>query len=172
MIAFLCFLLVKSPSDVPSEAPSGAVDAPSDAPSEAVDAHGISAGRQMSEEAAFGQSPPFSLPASLRPESYEQGENIESWWAFSEGSCKDVARDLLLQLRESEMKLVEAGYLDLFGEAWGCTLEDGGEASITIILMPKEPFRQRSTSNPLRMTLIRTPVPQQGILLQEAGEER
>jgi hypothetical protein len=69
------------------------------------------------------------------------------------------------------MRLVEAGYLDLSGEAWGCTLEDDGEASLIITLIPEKPFRQRSAANPLRMTLIRTAVPQQDIFPQETAQE-
>jgi hypothetical protein len=70
------------------------------------------------------------------------------------------------------MELVEAGYLDLFGEAWGCALEDNGEASFTIILIPEQPFSQRSASNLLRMTMIRTAVPQQSLLARETGREQ
>jgi hypothetical protein len=111
----------------------------------------------------FSRVPPFVFPASLRPQGYEQGRYTETWRAVSNESCRDIARELLLQLRGSGMELVEAGYLDLFGEAWGCTLEDAGEASITIVLIPERPFSQRSTSNPLRMTLIRTTVPTQDV---------
>jgi hypothetical protein len=120
----------------------------------------------------FIQNPPFVLPASLQPRGYEKGSGIETWKAVSDGSCRDVARDLLLRLRDSGMELVEAGYLDLFGEAWGCVLEDNGEASLTIVLIPEEPFRQRGASNLLRMTMIRTAVPQQDLLAQGTGKER
>jgi hypothetical protein len=120
----------------------------------------------------FIKSPPFVLPASLQPRAYEKGNSIETWEAVSDGSCRDVARDLLLRLRGSGMELVEAGYLDLFGEAWGCVLEDNGEASLAIVLIPEEPFRQRGASNLLRMTMIRTAVPQQDLSAQGTGKER
>jgi hypothetical protein len=109
---------------------------------------------------AFARHPPFMLPASLHPRGYEQGSHIETWRAVSDEPCRDVARDLLLELRGSGMRLVKADYLDLFGEAWGCTLEDGGEASLVITLIPERPLSQRSASNPLCMTLIRTGVPE------------
>jgi hypothetical protein len=128
--------------------------------------------RSKSGVGVFTQSPPFVLPASLQPRAYEKGNSIETWEAVSEGSCRDVARDLLLRLRDSGMKLVEAGYLDLFGEAWGCALEDNGEASLTIVLVPEEPFKQRGASNLLRMIMIRTAVPQQDLSAQGTEKER
>jgi hypothetical protein len=120
----------------------------------------------------FIQSPPFALPASLQPKGYEKGNSIETWEAVSDGSCRDVARDLLLRLRTSGMELVEAGYLDLFGEAWGCTLEDNDEASLTIVLIPEAPFKQRSAANLLRMTMIRIALPQQDLLAQGIEKEK
>jgi hypothetical protein len=118
---------------------------------------------------AFSNEPPFALPASLRPESHSEGSYTETWKATSDSSCQDVARELLLELRDSGMELVKADYLDLFGEAWGCTLEERGEASLTIILVPEKPFAQRSASNQLRMTLIRTTVPEQALSGAETG---
>jgi hypothetical protein len=108
---------------------------------------------------AFTCRPPFPFPASLHPRGYERGSRIETWRAVSDEPCRDVARELLLELRDSGMRLVKAEYLDLFGEAWGCTLEDGDEASLTITLIPKKPLSQRSAANPLCMTLIRIGVP-------------
>jgi hypothetical protein len=124
----------------------------------------------MDAEKPFIRDPPFALPASLRPQGYTQGRDIETWRAVSDGSCRDVAREILIQLSGTGMELKEAGYLDLFGEAWGCTLEDHGEASVTVTLIPEKPFSQRSSSNPLRMTLIRTAVPELGMPGQDSSE--
>jgi hypothetical protein len=107
---------------------------------------------------------------SLRPDGYSEGEYTETWWAVSEASCREVARSLLIELRDSGMELVKADYLDLFGEAWGCTLKDGEEASLTVVLVPKKPFRQRNASNPLRMTLTRTATPELDLSTEVVGE--
>jgi hypothetical protein len=119
----------------------------------------VDAGVEADVDGVFGRKPPVSLPASARPVGYDQGTYTETWKAVSEDSCEELARALLMELRDSGMELVKADYLDLFGEAWGCTLKDGDEASITITLVPEEPFQQRSASNPLSITLIRTAVP-------------
>jgi hypothetical protein len=119
----------------------------------------VDAGQVADTEKLFTRDPPFMLPASLQAQGYTQGRDIETWRAVSDSSCRDVAREILVQLRSTGMELKESGYLDLFGEAWGCTLEDHGEASITVTLIPEKPFNQRSISNPLCMTLIRTAVP-------------
>ncbi|MDR1082824.1 MAG: hypothetical protein LBL27_03025, partial [Coriobacteriales bacterium] len=120
---------------------------------------------------AISRTPPFELPVSLRPRGYEKRRHTETWKAVSDDSCAEVARELLIKLRDSGMTLVKADYLDLFGEAWGCTLEERGEASITITLVPEQPFGQRSTSNPLCMTLIRTAVPEQDFLEEDERKE-
>jgi hypothetical protein len=124
--------------------------------------------RVADTEKPFTRDPPFALPASLRPQGYTQGRDIETWRAVSDASCRDVAREILVKLRSTGMELKEAGYLDLFGEAWGCTLEDHGEASVTVTLIPENPFSQRNSSNPLRMTLIRIAVPELGMPGQDS----
>jgi hypothetical protein len=125
----------------------------------------------VSVDRAFTQALPITLPASLRPRGYEKGTHIETWRAISDASCRDVARELLLELRTSDMRLVEANYLDLSGEAWGCTLEDEGRASVTVVLIAKRPFGKRDASNPLCMTLIRTAVPEYDLGRQEQEQE-
>jgi hypothetical protein len=109
----------------------------------------------------FAQPPPFALPSSLQPQGYEKGTYVETWRAASDEPCRDLARELLLRLRESGMELVKADYLDLFGEAWGCVLKEQGEASLSITLVPEGLLRGRDGSNPLRMTLTRTVPPPQ-----------
>jgi hypothetical protein len=124
--------------------------------------------RDVDAEKPFTRDPPITLPASLRAQGYTQGRDIETWRAVSDSSCRDVAREILIKLSSTGMELKEVGYLDLFGEAWGCTLEDHGEASVTVTLIPEKPFSQRSASNPLRMTLIRTAVPELGMPGQDS----
>jgi hypothetical protein len=127
-------------------------------------ADGLNAGKQ-----AFSQPPPFSLPPSLQPQGYEAGRYVESWRAVSDEPCRDVAKDLLTELRSSGFELVEAGYLDLFGEAWGCTLKGDGAASLTITLIPARPLQRRSADNPLQMVLVWAAMPQQ--LQSELSQE-
>ncbi|MDR1013578.1 MAG: hypothetical protein LBL86_01175 [Coriobacteriales bacterium] len=147
----------------PTDAPVGGT-ARSSSGSHAGDAvrgRGEGEGEALDEDRLFSRPPPFALPASLRPRGYEKGTYVETWRAVSDGSCREVARELLLRLRESGMELVEADYLDLFGEAWGCVLRDHGEASLSITLVPERLLRERDGSNPLRMTLVRTAASQQ-----------
>ncbi|MDR0347244.1 MAG: hypothetical protein LBH56_02590 [Coriobacteriales bacterium] len=127
------------------------------------------AGLDGDEDGTFLCAPPVPLPPSLRPHGYTRGTNIETWKARGEASCKDVAKELLLELQRSGMKLVEAGYLDLYGEAWGCTLDERGEASLVIMLIPEKPLALRSETNQLCVTVIRTSLPPQLAMLAADG---
>jgi hypothetical protein len=151
-----------SDDDVPDGVVGGATgDVADGTPSEGSTPQADAGEGSAEMDRVFSRVPPITLPSSLRPQGYEQGQYIETWRAVSDEPCSSVARELLLEFRDSGMSLVKADYLDLFGEAWGCTLEDGGEASVTVTLIPERPFSQRGESNLLQLTLIRIGVPTQ-----------
>ncbi|MDR0350915.1 MAG: hypothetical protein LBH64_05115 [Coriobacteriales bacterium] len=121
---------------------------------------------------AFSQEPPVALPSSLRPRGYERGAQSEAWRAVSDAPCGELARELLLGFRASGMRLVKADYLDLFGEAWGCVLEEEGRASLVCSLIPERVLRERDDSNLLQVTLVRTALPAWAQAQAERGDER
>jgi hypothetical protein len=62
---------------------------------------------------------------------------------------------LLYALRDGGFELVEAGYMDLLGQAWGCTVQGGQGESLVIALRPAVAGAARCSSNPLQATIIR-----------------
>jgi len=76
---------------------------------------------------------PIALPEPHGPVFYRRGVNIESWSTQAEVSCQEYARPLLYALSDAGTNLVEAGYLDLFGNVWGCVAQsESGVFTITI----------------------------------------
>ncbi|MDR3136871.1 MAG: hypothetical protein LBU07_05630 [Coriobacteriales bacterium] len=97
---------------------------------------------------------PLNLPLQQMPVLYTRGTALESWQFTSSVSCADYARMTLLSLQASGARLIEAGYLDLIGECWGCVIQDNLSRSFNITLMPQEVFKSRSDANQLLVTVI------------------
>jgi hypothetical protein len=105
--------------------------------------------------AVGGSRCPVAFPTPATPVVYHESNAAESWSAYSEAPCEDVAREFLYGLRDAGTELVSAGYLDLSGAAWGCTVacEDG--SSLVITLVPEALGRVRDEDNRLRVSVVR-----------------
>jgi hypothetical protein len=79
---------------------------------------------------------------------------------LSAESCTELAREILFQLRDAGTELVKAGYLDLSGEAWGCTVACVDGSSLIVTLIPQALGQARSESNPLRVSVVHILVPE------------
>jgi len=78
--------------------------------------------------------PLAALGAGLELTGHDQGPTTELWQASDPLPLSDAARQLLAGARERSAVLHQAGYLDLFGAVWGCTLQDAqGEVYIVTL---------------------------------------
>jgi hypothetical protein len=102
---------------------------------------------------------PVSLSSDYRGLSYSRGAAIERWQGTSDLSCPDAARDLLLTLQGEGFELVKAGYLDLSGEAWGCTVKTEDGESLVVSLVPEVLGSARDEQNRLVLTVVRIGTP-------------
>jgi hypothetical protein len=116
---------------------------------------------EAAEEADFGRCP-ISLGSLWRNVRHEDSGSIERWTAEADSSCQDAARELLLSLRDAGFELARAGYMDMAGEAWGCSVAYGGSEALVITLMPADMRAARSSGNPLRITVARICAPMPG----------
>lgn len=94
------------------------------------------------------------------PMNYEKGKNIESWKSTSEYSCTKLATDLLGDLKSLGYSLEKSGFIDLFGQVWGCTVKSSNEEAYIILLAPQKLGANRSHSNMLTVSIIHILVPQ------------
>ncbi|MDR2586660.1 MAG: hypothetical protein LBC23_00180 [Coriobacteriales bacterium] len=103
---------------------------------------------------------PVPLPPDYHAVAYKRGVTVERWQASSAMSCRDAARELLLILQEEGFELVKAGYLDVSGEIWGCTVKTSEGASLVISLVPKSLGALRDEQNKLTLTIVRITSPE------------
>jgi hypothetical protein len=98
---------------------------------------------------------PLLLPTSASGLSYQKGLLTESWKAYSTKPCQEVARELLELLSAQGVNLLEAGTMDLSGEAWGCTVKSLQDEALTLTLVPEKLGQQRDADNRLCITVVR-----------------
>jgi hypothetical protein len=110
---------------------------------------------QTREELDGGALCPVPLPSDYRAVAYNRGIAIERWQTSSDASCSDAARELLLILQEEGFELVKAGYLDVAGETWGCTVKTQEAESLVISLVPEVLGALRNEQNRLTLTIVR-----------------
>ncbi|MDR2957225.1 MAG: hypothetical protein LBU61_03455 [Coriobacteriales bacterium] len=93
---------------------------------------------------------PIPLAGFCHEVSYNPDQNNSIWQGSSELSCADAAEQVLVLLQNDEWVLEEYGYLDLFGNAWGCVVskKENGEA-LVITVMPKHKYEPISSDNPM-----------------------
>jgi hypothetical protein len=96
-------------------------------------------------EVAGGGSPdsiacPLPLPAQTGGLSYRKAAETEAWQAVSPLDCREYAEALLCGLSGTGMQLEGAGFLDIYGDAWGCALGTGDGSAFIVSL--------RSSSSP------------------------
>jgi len=110
---------------------------------------------------------PIALPQPHGPISYRHGVYTEAWSTQSESSIQEYARDILYVLYEMGTVLVEAGYLDLFGNNWGCVAQSEriGVLTLTIkVTRSTAPtfsgFPGSSNTNILEVSIVRTLPPE------------
>jgi hypothetical protein len=110
-------------------------------------------------EAARGNGTAVVSPVPLGPgwrhAGEERGRYTEQWQATGDVDWVAAARDLLLAMRDGEFELIESGYLDLRGDAWGCTVRDPQGRTFVVTLMPELPLVGRGEGNPLKLTITR-----------------
>ena len=96
---------------------------------------------------------PVALPQPHGFVRYQRGVTIETWTAQAQASCQEYARALLYSLYDAGVTLVEAGYLDLFGNNWGCVLQSETEGSIIVTLRAQQ-SRASDTLDTANATLL------------------
>jgi hypothetical protein len=98
--------------------------------------------------------PPLPLEPFERVEKSWHAETLESWKLLSDLSCADYARKVLASIQEQNFELVEAGFMDLSGECWGCVFKGAQGEALSVLLMPLHLFSPRSESNVLTVTVL------------------
>jgi amino acid transporter len=82
---------------------------------------------------------PFALTAQLTNPKYERRASTNTWQATIDADCETAATNVLTALQAEQWQLKETGYLDLFGNAWGCvTVKNDGsnQRVLTISIQP------------------------------------
>jgi len=97
---------------------------------------------------------PFKLTESGRVEEYRRYKTLESWKLTSELSCSEYAQGVLRSLQSQNLELIEAGYMDLSGECWGCVFIGANNESLSVMLLPERPFSPRSDNNRLVVNIL------------------
>jgi len=97
---------------------------------------------------------PLDLSAFCQNVGYQQRGSNRCWQAQSDLSCDAAATLILRQLRSAGWQLESAGYLDLFGAAWGCLVSrpENGEV-LMISLLQAQQYAPASLENPLIVRL-------------------
>ena len=109
---------------------------------------------EASKVAAPETSCPVRMPRDCVRIEYRQGKSVESWHGYSTSDCRSVAREMLMGLEEDGFELVKAGFLDLSGDAWGCTVKTPGNGSLVISLIPERLGESSGKNNRLSITIV------------------
>ncbi|MDR2197759.1 MAG: hypothetical protein LBO07_07365 [Coriobacteriales bacterium] len=110
--------------------------------------------------ASFAMTPcPVAMPPDTTALEYQRTSTTERWRGLSEGGCEEVARGILQNLQAAGVELVTAGYLDLSGEAWGCTVACADGSSQVISLVPQALGQGRNENNRLQISVVRISPP-------------
>ncbi|MDR1358652.1 MAG: hypothetical protein LBJ48_04795 [Coriobacteriales bacterium] len=97
---------------------------------------------------------PLGLESLRQSGEYRRAETLESWRLLSDASCADYALAVLEDVHRQGYELVQAGFMDLKGESWGCVLTGSNGESLSVMLMPQHPFSPRSDANLLAVNIL------------------
>ena len=97
---------------------------------------------------------PLRLSDSDHAVEYRRAETLESWRLLSDESCADYALTILEDIHAQGFELVEAGFMDVSGESWGCVFMGSNGESLSIMLVPERPFSSRSEANLLVVNIL------------------
>ena len=105
---------------------------------------------------------PIDLPLPHEYVTYHRGQNIEVWNTQASAACDEYACDVLWALYDAGAELVEAGFLDLFGNNWGCVVQSDALGVLTVTLQTAQPSSGTASSarTVLLVTIVRTFVPE------------
>ncbi|MGI6221260.1 MAG: hypothetical protein ACOYIP_05270 [Coriobacteriales bacterium] len=96
--------------------------------------------------------PPIDVPFEWNPIESKADGLTTTWRYRVRGAAEDAARTLLPLLEASGASLVESGYLDMGGSAWGCVCslpDDAGSLVITLL-----PARDADDDRDLEATIV------------------
>ena len=111
----------------------------------------------------YGDICPVKLPQDCVFTRYEPGVATESWHGYSVLECREAARGLLQALEEDGYVMVQAGFLDLSREGWGCVVQALDQSAFIITLIPenRQIFGNPSYfGNTLHITVVHIKMPE------------
>ncbi len=85
---------------------------------------------------------------------YFKGVGIESWKTKSNIPAKEVATELLEELREQRFSLIKADYLGIYGDSWGCTVKSSEDEAYVISLMSNDSEANASGEYELNINIV------------------
>jgi hypothetical protein len=100
---------------------------------------------------------PLTLSGRFGDVQYEQKDSATIWHATTELDCEAAATDVLTVLQAEQWQLKETGYLDLFGNAWGCIAIKGTAPNLSVLTITLMP-----TTNAMRLNIVELHTPSQG----------
>jgi len=119
--------------------------------------------QQNSATGARDLSCPLCLPKPHSAVQYRHGVRIETWKTTAPARLQDYAQETLYALRDDGFELTEAGYLDLFGNNWGCVAHSEKVGVLTVTISASASFEATSQAASkvveLEITVVRTFVP-------------
>ena len=81
---------------------------------------------------------------------YQDSDEYSLWRGMSDVSCGNAAEAVLLSLRDQGWSLDEYGYMDLFGNAWGCIVSNRESGQVLVVtIMPNHKYEQPGEGNPM-----------------------
>lgn len=86
---------------------------------------------------------------------YQAAQTLESWQLTTTEECASYALSVLESIKVQNLELVEAGFLDVSGQSWGCVVVGPEGESLQVTLIPERPFSSRSDENPLVVRVLR-----------------
>lgn len=98
---------------------------------------------------------PLELTIVAEQSEYHAAETLERWRLLSDATCADYALAVLESIHAQDLELVQAGFMDVSGESWGCVFIGNTGESLAITLIPENPFSSRSESNQLVVSILR-----------------
>jgi len=103
---------------------------------------------------------PIQVLASCGRLEYQRGANTETWKTETSQDGTELACNVLLELQEQGCQLVQYGYLDVSGLAWGCLVSCPDGSALSVTLIPQQLGQPAGDNNPLQVTALRFLVPE------------
>ncbi|HBT94666.1 MAG TPA: hypothetical protein DEB24_00430 [Coriobacteriia bacterium] len=114
-------------------------------------------GKETTVERSGVSVPSMNCPLRL-PDCEElrhsRGTGTESWRTVVDAGCREYAEALLIQLRDDGFLLAQSGYMDLYGQAWGCTVKNAEDDVYIITLIPDKVGANRNSDNGLQVNVV------------------